>query len=127
MMLLFEEITQSLSFEDKQLVAPMMRGLLEHKGKANAITSKRIIQGFASKEKWRSYRLTGARVRKIIHHIRVNGLVWGVCSSSKGYYVAKTKKELKDNCVSLRQRLSSMKYALEALEAQYIQEYGETP
>jgi hypothetical protein len=125
--LLFEEVTNPLTYEERQLVRPMMRGLLEHKGQANAITAKDIILGFSQSPKWRDIKLNGARVRKIIHHIRANNLVWGVCSSKKGYYVAATQQELKDNCISLRQRMASMKYVLDAMERQYIERYGEAP
>jgi len=64
--------------------------------------------------------LIGVRLRKIIHYIRVKNLISGLCSNSKGYYVAKDIKELEDNNKSLQQRIASQIDILNALERQTI-------
>ena len=53
-------------------------------------------------------------------YIRINNLVSGLCSNSKGYYIAKNIKELEDNNKSLQQRISSQIEVLNALEKQTI-------
>ena len=64
--------------------------------------------------------LIGVRLRKIIHFIRVNNLLYGLCSNSKGYYVAKNIQELEDNNKSLQQRIASQIEILNALEKQSV-------
>ena len=39
-------------------------------------------------------KVDGPRIRKIINHIRLNGLVPGLMATSEGYYIATTPEEL---------------------------------
>jgi hypothetical protein len=63
-------------------------------------------------------KIKGARLRKIINYIRVNNLVYGLCSCGKGYYIARTLEELEGCIISLRQRVASQVRVLNALEGQ---------
>ena len=62
--------------------------------------------------------MSGARVRKIINHIRRNDLVPCLVASSKGYYVAETEDEILDFEESLRGRESAIREVRESIERQ---------
>ena len=53
------------------------------------------------------YKINGPRLRKIIHHIRVEQLLVGLCSNSKGYYITDNLEELEEYVLSLGQRIRS--------------------
>ena len=107
----FEKLTDELTDDELKKVPRIVSVLSKRIGKDNAVTSQIICD---------KMELIGVRLRKIIHFIRVNNLVSGLCSNSKGYYVAKNIKELEDNNVSLQQRISSQIEILNALEKQTI-------
>lgn len=113
----FEKYTEELSEDEKALLPAFVAGLKSKKGKANAITNKAIQAAFQANEKWQM-KIPDARVRKIINHIRVNGLVNGLCASSNGYYVAADQNELKEYLDGLRQRISSQMMVYDAVEYQ---------
>ena len=88
----FDKQTETLSdYERKTLVPVMVRSLAGHIGKAAAITNKYIC----SRMRLCGYQISDARVRKIVNHIRTNGLVQCLIATSGGYYVAETEEELK--------------------------------
>lgn len=102
----FEEQTAPLSeYEEKTLVPVFIRGLITKVGKDNAITNAQIVTAM----KAAGYRISDARVRKIINHIRINGLVQGVIATSDGYYIATTEQELADYEESLLGRENSIR------------------
>ena len=107
----FEKLTNELTDDELKKVPRIVSGLSKRIGKDNAVTSQIICD---------KMELIGVRLRKIIHFIRVNNLLFGLCSNSKGYYVAKNIKELEDNNKSLQQRIASQIEILNALENQSI-------
>tara|TARA_R100000655_G_scaffold91646_1_gene132484 strand:- start:4458 stop:4829 length:372 start_codon:yes stop_codon:yes gene_type:complete len=107
----FEKITVELTDDELKKVPTIVKGIQKRIGKENAVTSKIICD---------KMNLIGVRLRKIIHYIRVKNLISGLCSNSKGYYVAKNIKELEDNNKSLQQRIASQIDILNALERQTI-------
>ena len=107
----FEKLTNELTDDELKKVPRIVSGIGKRIGKENSVTSKIICNKMD---------LIGVRLRKIIHFIRVNNLLYGLCSNSKGYYVAKTMKELEDNNKSLQQRITSQIEILNALEKQTI-------
>ena len=54
------------------------------------------------------YKVSEARIRKLIHYIRVNRLVKNIIATSKGYYIATTEEEIKSFVESLQQRINSI-------------------
>jgi len=116
----FEKYTEELSDEEVKLLPFFVVGLKGKKGKANAITNKAIQKAFHENPKW-NLKIPDSRVRKIINHIRVNGLVNGLCASSNGYYVAADQNELKEYLEGLRQRISSQMMVYDAVEFQLNQ------
>ena len=107
----FEKLTDELTDDELKKVPSIVKGIGKRIGKENAVTSNIICKKMD---------LIGVRLRKIIHFIRVNNLLYGLCSNSKGYYVAKNIKELEDNNKSLQQRITSQIEILNALEKQSI-------
>ena len=104
MITLFEEITYELTdYEKDKLVPIIVKGLSNKHGKKNAITNKKMCEALTNA----GYDINGPRLRKIIHHIRVEQLLVGLCSNSKGYYITDNLDELGEYVVSLGQRIRS--------------------
>lgn len=104
MITLFEEITYELTeYEKDKLVPIIVKGLSKKHGKKNAITNKKMCEALTKI----GYDINGPRLRKIIHHIRVEQLLVGLCSNSKGYYITNSLEELGEYVVSLAQRIRS--------------------
>ena len=104
MITLFEDITYELTdYELNTLVSVVVKGLSSKRGKENAITNKVICE----KLRAAGYKISEPRLRKIIHHIRVEQLIVGLCCNSKGYYVTDSLEELGRYVESLAQRIRS--------------------
>ena len=72
----FEHITFELTKDEMELLPTIIRGLTKKKGKTNAVTSTKICEAL---------KIDAPRLRKMISYIRVNDLIFGLCSSSNGY------------------------------------------
>ena len=104
MITLFEDITYELTeYELNTLLPIVIKGLKSKYGKENAITNKKICEALKSK----GYKVSEPRLRKVIHHIRVEQLIVGLCCNSKGYYVTDSIQELGRYVESLAQRIRS--------------------
>lgn len=111
----FEEITSELSDYEKSLLPNIVTRLKLKIGEHNAITSTEIIKVFKANGK----KMSGARWRKIINHIRVNNLVNLLISTSKGYYVATKGYEVRNYLESLKQRINAITMVYDSIEYQY--------
>lgn len=107
----FEHITFELTKDEMELLPTIIRGLTKKKGKTNAVTSTKICEAL---------KIDAPRLRKMISYIRVNDLIFGLCSSSNGYYIAENLNELEDCCISLKQRIATQVKVLNSLEKQGI-------
>ncbi len=104
MITLFEEITYELTdYEQEKLLPIIVKGLKNKHGKKNAITNKKMCEALTAA----GYKISEPRLRKIIHHIRVEQLLVGLCSFSKGYYITDSLEELSEYVLSLGQRIRS--------------------
>jgi hypothetical protein len=111
----FEDQTHDLNDYEMTVVLPaMVRGLQTKFGEANAITSTKAI----AKMKSAGYKITPARFRKIINHIRIHGLIRDLISTSRGYYITTSKMEKQKYLDSLRQRIQSITAVYDAMEYQ---------
>ena len=104
MITLFENETHDLTDEEKNALPLMIKGLKSHRGKANAITSAKMIEGMEI----RGHKMNGARVRKMINYIRCKRLITNLIGSSSGYYVATHQKEIEDYKKSLDERIAAI-------------------
>ena len=101
----FDEETAPLTEKEASLL-PFVIALLEtHKGKEKAITSKTISYNILVQK---YEKVDGPRIRKIINHIRQNGLVSCLVATSSGYYVAENEQELIDYEESLNGRATAI-------------------
>ena len=100
----FERETFELTDYELTLVPLMVNGLKTKKGKVNSITNKKMV----IKMKALNHKINDVRVRKLIHHIRVNKLVPNLISSSKGYWIAENQEEVEKYLKSLKERCNSI-------------------
>ena len=111
----FENETAPLSeYEERTLLPVMVRSLAVKRGRASAVTSTYICGRLKAK----GYDINGARVRKLINHIRVRGLVPRLIATSDGYYIASDNRELSDYIESLKGREAAIRSVREAMERQ---------
>lgn len=97
----FEHLTAELSDYEKQTLLPkIVAGLSTKRGKDKAITNKRIVQAM----KDRGFEITEVRVRKLVNHIRTQGIIPGLIATSAGYYISNDAQEIETYLRSLRQR-----------------------
>jgi hypothetical protein len=111
----FEQQTEILNeYEQNELLPVVILGLTYKVGKENAVTNSHICRCL----KKQGYLIDGARLRKIINHIRVKNLVIGLMATSNGYYIAESKNELVDYISSLKGRENAIKAVRVAMENQ---------
>ena len=102
----FEEETMPLTNKEQTLYLPIIVNALRKKiGRENAVTSKQIIEGMAT----RSLKISGPRVRALINTIRSLDLVPGLIANHAGYYISTDPGEVKDYVESLRRRCHEIK------------------
>lgn len=113
----FSAETAPLSeYERETLLPVIVKCLSRHIGKDNAITNEAMREALAL----HGYRKIGsARIRKIINHIRVNGLIECLMATSDGYYITKDKDEMLDYVLSLQSRIEAIQVVLEAMIEQH--------
>lgn len=107
----FEDYTYELNDIELLIVDDIIKGLGARIGKDDAITSTVICNRL---------NLNSGRLRKMINYIRITNQLPGLCSSKKGYFVAKTIKEIEDYMISLKQRIKSQVDVLNAIENQSV-------
>lgn len=113
----FQTQTEPLTDYEQNILLPVIcRGLVTKVGEAHAITNTAITRAM----KGAGYQLTEARLRKIINHIRVNGLLHWLIATSKGYYIATSRQEMEDYIDSLRGREQAIRAVRESMEKQLM-------
>ena len=103
----FEDFTEDLTPDELMLIKPLMNGL-KTKTKENTIKAPEIVKAmnvFAQKNGL--IKITEPRLRKLVNHIRMNGIM-PIIATSQGYYVSHDKQEILDQIHSLTQRANSI-------------------
>lgn len=99
-----EKQTHELTpYEMEQILPKVVKRMKTKLGKENAVTNPQVVKAF----KEHGFKLSGPRFRKIIQYIRVNGLIDGLVSHGKGYFVAVKKEDIKRNIESLDKKINS--------------------
>jgi len=100
----FTHITHELTPDEMLILPKVIEGFNSHV-KGNPIKEPEIVQAWNS----RGYKvkLTGARLRKLVNHIRTNGML-PLIATSQGYYVSHDKEDIENQINSLRQRAMSI-------------------
>lgn len=106
----FEEQTSPLNEEEMHMMKMMIPAFKNKVGIKNAITSGEII----AKMEERGYKIGGARLRKIVNHIRTRRLVNNLVASSKGYYIENDPDKIMEYRESLIQRANAIKAVAES-------------
>jgi len=81
----------------------------------NPVSGKTIAEFIGLKE--RPTGREGADMRSIIHKLRLSG--YPICSSDKGYYWARDRKELSEYVKRLDSRIQSIREVRDALKESY--------
>lgn len=99
----FEQYTQPLSATEMMCAPYIAEELREHVGKEKSINNYELRQRLPASL---SSKIDGARMRKILHHVRTSELynLQHLCAYSRGYYLAANEEELNDYLESLEQR-----------------------
>jgi len=112
----FDKETAPLTEEEIRAASIIARKICLNIGVEKAVTSEKIIEAMARQ----NIKLTGARVRKIINHIRRTRLVDNLVASSKGYYVENDQVKLREYVDGLLQRAEAIKVVAESYQFCYL-------
>ena len=112
----FEEYTRELDqYEREKLLPAVIAGMKTKIGANNAISSREAID----KMKAAGYKIDGPRFRKLLHVIRVSGMIKGIVGTSKGYFIASNDKEWFSYVKSITERTNHMLSLRNAIISQY--------
>lgn len=111
----FEKYTHELTASELQTVSFIADILRQHTGKdaaiKGAVICAAVSQAFEMK-------FGEPRLRKVIHHITVKGIVPLLCATSQGYFVAADMQEAQDYLESLSGRVNAIAAKQAAIERQ---------
>lgn len=79
------------------------------------LTQKRI-GSYSKKGAYKKYQVTGPRMRKFIHYIRVKNLVPNLIATSKGYFLTEDKEKVDKFIKSCIERANSFTEVARAME-----------
>jgi hypothetical protein len=105
MILGHEYHTEDLNDEEKML-AKRLISAFSKRSKNNPVTALEIVCGVNANIPL-TQKFSDRRLRKIINHYRVHGIL-PIISTSKGYYVSYDENEIEGMIISLTQRSSSI-------------------
>ena len=118
MITLFEEQTKPLTPKEREVyMPPIIRGLRGKVGKQKIVTSTQIVDGLYANC---NIKISAARVRKIVNHIRNNGIIPCLIATSDGYYIAETKDEMLDYIDSLYGRVEAIEAVALSMKRQML-------
>ena len=117
----FEEQTKPLTDKERDVFLPLIiEGIQVRRGKENAISNKEIVSRLRER---RGVKMSEARVRKIVNHIRCYDLVPCLIATSDGYYIAESEQELLDYEESLEGREDAIREVRRSIRRQRILKY----
>ena len=120
----FDELTEPLNEREETVFLPtIVEGLRKKVGRRMAVTNRAIVTGLRVN---RGIKISEARVRKIINHIRCNDLVPCLVATSEGYYIAETEQELLDYEASLEGRERAIYEVRESIHRQRLCKYHQS-
>jgi hypothetical protein len=107
----FENITHELSDIELEMLPLMVNGFKRYT-KQYPIKEPEIVARFNSNNP--KTKLNGARLRKLVNHIRCHSML-PLIATSKGYYVSDDIAEIKNQIKSLRERANSINRCADGL------------
>ena len=115
MIITYETQTKPLTEYEKDTLLPIMvKCLSKHIGKDKVITNAEMCAKMAIY----GYKIGETRVRKIINHIRNNGLVECLIATGKGYYVTESIQEMETYIESVKNREDAIRAMRLSMEEQ---------
>lgn len=113
----FEEITEPLTADDLRFLPVLRRGLEAH-GKDDPIKAPAIVKALNEQRLKYNFQVqfTEARLRKLVNHLRTNGLL-PVIATRSGYYVTYDPEVIRSQIRSLRDRARGIEAAAAGLES----------
>jgi hypothetical protein len=112
----FENYTRDLTdYENDELLPIIVQGMKKKIGSANAIKNGTAIASLKKK----GYKISDARFRKLMHIIRVSGMIEGIVATSNGYYIAQTEEEWSSYMKSITERIERIQSLANALGEQH--------
>jgi len=130
----FEKETEPLTGTEMVIMERIVQVFAKGKyvGKSNSVTNDNICKGVNDaiqngrlELEDRKFKLTSVRLRKIIHHIRVNNLVPLLCSNSKGYFIGQSSEEVREYLAGLKHRIDATISVNVSLTKQFFEKYGQ--
>ena len=112
----FEQITQELNEKEMQLLPFILQGFKKH-FKESPIKAPEIVKSmndFIITNNIKGIKLTEARLRKFVNHIRQNSIL-PLIATSVGYYISNDVEEINLQIRSLEERAKSIKDAANGL------------
>ena len=126
----FETETKPLTVDEANILDPLVRGLNNHKGEDQAIKAKDIIAAMRALGEGDEFsalaKFNGARLRKLVNHIRREGLIVELVSTSKGYWVETDREKIKDCITSLHQRATAIQEVSTAMAMRWNNNENQT-
>ena len=112
----FEEYTKELTkYEREQILPRMIKGIRSNIGAGNPITNRAAIEAMRQ----RGLDISDSRFRKIMHVIRVSGMVEGIVANSNGYFIAETVEEWESYIKGLNERIRHITTMKRAIDNQF--------
>lgn len=105
----FETITSDLNEKELQIVPLIIKGFSRYT-KSNPIKSPDVIKNLNAyfERENIAFKMTDAKLRKFVNHIRVNSLQ-PLIASSNGYYCSNDTQEIEKQIQSLLERAASIR------------------
>lgn len=111
----FPEQTAPLSQFEEEVLLPAVTEILGTRfGRKNQISNAEIRRTL---NEWH-IASSGPRIRKVINHIRRNGIIKFLLAGRHGYYIAEDLVDIEDYICSLRHREEAIKEIRTSLETQ---------
>ena len=120
----FEQQTRELNKDEREKILPIIVKALKRKHFDEVFTTKDMVDGVnsyclrnnvRSHKKPKVIKIDGPRIRKIVHHIRVQGLVPNLIATSKGYCTTNDRSKIVQYANSCRQRSNSFNEVYRAM------------
>jgi len=108
----FEKYTAQLNDTELKALHYIVPRLKNNRGEAQVVTNDKIQQALQEV----GMKVSGPRIRKIIHVIRVAGIIRRLKATGRGYYVAETLTELREYDKSLEERIAHQQTLRESVQ-----------
>lgn len=106
----FEIITRKLTTAELTMANVIAANLIL-KSKTKPVKADAIIKGMNNA----GYKLTGARLRKIVNLLRADGVL-PIIGTSQGYYVSRDRDEIRKQIKSMEERADAIINAAKGME-----------